>query len=963
MDTKQRILIVDDNRGNLVALRNVLREVDAELVEAVSGNEALVATLHTDFAVAILDIQMPDMNGYGLAELLRGHGKTRAIPLLFITASYMDEQSIFKGCAVGAVDYIVKPYAPDVLIGKIRVFLELDQHRRGVQRRRDQLDAVVAERTAELRQRNEDLGKEIAERERAQERLSRLNRVLRAVRSVNQLIVREKRRDQLVRQACEILTRTHGFNGAWIVLTDKLPEISEAAQAGFSETAFSGLVALFQRGELPGCRCAQPEGSLVVIENAGDVCEACPLKREYEDNPRLTIGLEHDGQPYGYLGVSVPLDFVTDPEEMSLLNEIVGDVSFGLHVTKNADARRESERTLSTIFDSVTDGILLADATTHRFVTANRALCRMLGYSLEELKNLSVADIHPPEDLPRIAAEFEKQLQGEKTLALDLPVRRKDGAVFFADINSSPIELAGCPCLLGVFRDTTERKQAEEELRKLSIAVTQSPASVVITDLQGNIEYVNPKFTEITGYTLEEVRGQNPRLLKSGETSKEEYLRLWETIVSGGEWRGQFHNKRKDGTLFWERAHISPVRDTTGAITHFLGIKEDITEQKSLEDQYRQARKMEAIGQLAGGVAHDFNNILQAMVGYSDMLLDQLPEQDKTHEFAEEIARGAERAAVLTRQLLAFSRRQVLEMEDLDLNEIVQGIMKMIKRVIGENIEVNVLAGRRLGTVHADRGQMEQVLMNLSVNARDAMPEGGVLAIETENVSFDDAYCATHAWAAPGRYVLLSVTDTGCGMDPEAKEHLFEPFFTTKELGKGTGLGLATVYGIVRQHNGMIQVYSEVGSGTTFKIYLPIVERAASTVGAKVLRRPTGGTETILIAEDDPSVLKTATLILESAGYTVLTATNGREALRVFRECGQKIDLVLLDVVMPELGGRALHDELHKRDPRLRFLFSSGYSANAVHTGFILHKGIDFIQKPYARDTLLRKVQEVLDKK
>jgi signal transduction histidine kinase len=385
-------------------------------------------------------------------------------------------------------------------------------------------------------------------------------------------------------------------------------------------------------------------------------------------------------------------------------------------------------------------------------------------------------------------------------------------------------------------------------------------------------------------------------------------------------------------------------------------------ERETLEEQYRQAQKMEAVGQLAGGVAHDFNNILQAMVGYSSLLLDRLEARDETYEFAMEILRCADRASALTRQLLAFSRRQILETEDLDLNAVVHDFLKMLKRVIGEDIEVQILEGHRLGVVHADRGQIEQVLLNLCVNARDAMPEGGSLTIETENVVMDDAYCATHAWAAPGRYVLLSVADAGCGMDAKAQTRIFEPFYTTKELGKGTGLGLSTVYGIVRQHQGMIQVYSEVGKGTTFKMYLPSIERAASMVGTKIAAPIKGGTETILLAEDDEPLRKLAARILESVGYTVLLAADGEEAIELFRQRAAEVQLCVLDVVMPKLGGKAVYDTLRAQYPAVRFLFSSGYSTNAIHTGFVLNAGIELIQKPYAPDALLRKVREILDR-
>lgn len=386
----------------------------------------------------------------------------------------------------------------------------------------------------------------------------------------------------------------------------------------------------------------------------------------------------------------------------------------------------------------------------------------------------------------------------------------------------------------------------------------------------------------------------------------------------------------------------------------------NITTRKNLEQQLRQALKMEAVGQLASGVAHDFNNILQAMVGYCSMLLDLLPEHGETHELAGEIADGTDRAAALTRQLLAFSRGQVLEIEDLEINEVVRSLTKMIRRIISENIEVTVIEGG-VGIVRADRGQMEQVLLNLCINARDAMPEGGVLTIKTEKVEMDKEYCGAHVWATPGCYVLLSVSDTGCGIDAETQARIFEPFFTTKDVGQGTGLGLATVYGIVQQHQGMIQVYSEVDTGTTFKVYLPSVEHMVATAAPKAVERAKGGTETILVAEDDEGLRKLAMHIFERAGYTVLLAANGKEALDVFEKHAAEIDLCLLDVIMPKMGGKAVYDILSPKHPRLRFLFASGYSMDTIHKDFALNKDIELIQKPFPPGALLRKVREILD--
>lgn len=524
------------------------------------------------------------------------------------------------------------------------------------------------------------------------------------------------------------------------------------------------------------------------------------------------------------------------------------------------------------------------------------------------------------------------------------------------------------PAIARAVRESRERhsrlrelEAAGKGLRKLSMTVRQSPVAFVIAGPDGVIEEVNPKFTETAGLAPEEAAGRHLRQLGLGEPAAEAHEALWRTVQEGGEWRGEFQNRRKDGALYWERAFASPVRDASGAVTHYLAVKEDITEQKALEGQLRQSQKMEAIGQLAGGVAHDFNNILQVIAGYGNFLLELLPPESESGEYAREIVQGVERATGLTRQLLAFGSRQTLEMEDLDLNEVVGGMARMIRRIIGEDIEMAFSGGKGLPAVRGDRGQMEQVLLNLCVNARDAMPGGGMLTIRTENAVIDRQYCETHDWAAPGDHVLLSVADTGCGMDAGTQARIFDPFFTTKGPGEGTGLGLATVYGIVRQHQGMVQVRSEPGRGTVFEVFLPGVEGRTQAPAAPSAESVSGGTETILVAEDDKFLRTLSARILESAGYSVLKAANGREALDLFSRHSGRIDLCLLDVVMPKLGGKGVYDFLRRGHPRLRFLFTSGYSAETVQAECAAKGGVDLIQKPYGPNTLLRKVRDVLD--
>jgi signal transduction histidine kinase/ActR/RegA family two-component response regulator len=400
------------------------------------------------------------------------------------------------------------------------------------------------------------------------------------------------------------------------------------------------------------------------------------------------------------------------------------------------------------------------------------------------------------------------------------------------------------------------------------------------------------------------------------------------------------------------------------AIAQFF-IEHEKAEEKmaALQEQLRQSQKMEAIGQLAGGIAHDFNNLLTVIKGYSQLSLMELQEGDALKGNIEEIQKAAERAANLTRQLLAFSRRQMMEMKVLDLNTLMRDLDKMLHRVLGEDIGLATLLAADLGRVKADAGQMEQAILNLAVNAKDAMLDGGKLTIETANVELDGVYARAHIAVTPGRYVMLSVSDTGCGMSPEVKERIFEPFFTTKEKGKGTGLGLSTVYGIVKQSGGYVWVYSEPGQGTTFKIYLPRVEEEADALHRRVdvgdLQR---GKETVLLVEDEAPVRGLAVRVLRNQGYRVLEAANGQEALSVAGEhAGEKIHLLLTDVVMPQMGGKELTDRLKALRPEIKVVFTSGYTDNAIVRHGVLEPGTDFLQKPFSPAALAQKVREVLD--
>ncbi len=626
-------------------------------------------------------------------------------------------------------------------------------------------------------------------------------------------------------------------------------------------------------------------------------------------------------------------------------------------------AREHSVSLLRAALESTADGILVVDGQgkivtfNEQFVQlwrvpepvlASRSDQQALDFVLDQLKD--------PEGFLARVRELYARPEADSFDVLEF----KDGRVFERYSRSQRIE--GRPVgRVWSFRDVTGRKQKEAELNRLMTAIEQTPESVVITDTEGRILYVNPVFEQVTGYSRAEVIGQNPRVLKSDKQDNAFYQELWTKISAGEVWRGRFVNKKKNGTLYSEEAVIAPVRNEKGAVTHYIAIKRDITRELELEEQNRQAQKIDSIGRLAGGVAHDFNNILTTILGNAELALMQLPPDAPLRSNLESIQEGAERGANLTRQLLAFARRQVIEPRLVKLNELIVNLNKMLQRLIGEDIKLVTQDGSDLAPIKADPGQIEQVLLNLAVNARDAMPEGGTLTIRTANVTLDEDYATRHL-ITPGDYVMISVTDTGVGMTDEVKRHIFEPFFTTKEQGKGTGLGLATCFGIIQQSNGHIHCDSQAGKGTEFRIYLPPVcgkENAPADLETPAdLPR---GTETVLLAEDEPSLRRLMARVLRMQGYTILEAADGNEALSLAQANGPKIQLLVTDVIMPGLSGKMLAEWLTEVNRGVKVLFISGYINNAAVRGAMSKPGTFFLQKPFNPHDLAKKVREALD--
>jgi PAS domain S-box-containing protein len=628
---------------------------------------------------------------------------------------------------------------------------------------------------------------------------------------------------------------------------------------------------------------------------------------------------------------------------------------------RTVDALRESEARFRSLIESAPDAIFVQCE--GRIVFLNQAAVEMFGAPhADALLGTEVMDRIAPEYRKHVLDRIRTQREtGCRAPLMDQEYVRLDGTRISVETTATPIRFQNRDAHLVFPRDVTARKRAEAERERLLAAIDQSGEIVVITDTQGSIQYVNPAFERATGYGRAEVLDQNPRLLKSGKHDAAHYADLWRTIRSGQTWRGRFVNKRKDGTLYNEEASISPVRDADGRTVNFVAVKRDISEQLQLEAQLQQAQKMESVGRLAGGVAHDFNNMLSIILGNAELALGASAPESAIHADLLEIQRTALRSAELTKQLLAFARKQTVVPQVIDLNDAVATTLKMLRRLIEKNVELiwSPVAGD--ATVSIDPAQLDQILANLVVNARDAIAEIGTITIATGVTTLTPAQCTRLADAVPGHYVTLAVSDTGCGIDAATLEHIFEPFFTTKGVGEGTGLGLATVYGVVRQSRGFISVASEKGKGAAFTVYLPRQSREAEKQPSRPAEEIAGTHRgCILFVEDEGSILQMGKRTLERQGHRVITASEPLEALSWAKRYASEVDLLITDIVMPQMSGWELAKQLLALNPKVKLLFISGYASVTAPSSDLLAKGALFLTKPFSLHLLSAKVYEAL---
>jgi PAS domain S-box-containing protein len=610
-----------------------------------------------------------------------------------------------------------------------------------------------------------------------------------------------------------------------------------------------------------------------------------------------------------------------------------------------------------TMLESSLDGFWVTDLKGN-ILKVNPACIEMTGYSKEEFHSMSIRDFEVEETDDEMIKHINKIIQTGYD-CFETKHRCKNGDIIDVEISTTSLPHFGGRFYAFV-RNITQRKKTEHELQRLQFAIEQAEETIVITNLNGDIVYTNPAFQHSTGYALNEVIGQNPRILQSGKHDKRFYQNLWDTLLQGKTWSGRFINKKKNGELYTEEATICPVRDPSGVVINYVGVKRDITDELLLQEQFQQSQKMESIGNLAGGIAHDFNNMLGVILGHCDIMLLDHECLGQTKNHLDEIKNAAIRSADLTSQLLAFARKQTAQPTALRLNEVIEASYKIQKRLIGENIEIKFNLAPDAWAVHIDKTQIDQILFNMLVNARDAIDGQGKITIETSNKTYENDYLGEYSGHVEGKYVELKVTDTGCGMSEDTMSKLFDPFYTTKPEGAGTGLGLSTVFGIVKQNNGHIDVKSRLDIGSTFTILFPRYEIDAPVSQQSIEQQNMPeGNETILLVEDDEALLKVNQEILTRLGYTVHFANTPNDAINIAKN--NEIDLVLSDVIMPEMNGRELWEHIREITPKTKCLFISGYTDDVLAHHGVLDEGVNFVSKPVSFKDLSNKLRWVLD--
>jgi len=966
------ILIVEDSPTQAAQLEETLRRRGYETQTAANGSEALEIIRRARPALVLSDVRMPVMDGFRLCRAIKQDPDLCRIPVILLT-EWSSPADVLSALQAGADFHIPKPCQADFLLEKI--------------------DTILAS-GSESGRTEPETPRTVTHDGIAYQVSASPDHVLRLLLSTYEVAIQQNRELLSARKELEQTNRTLQVEIVERKSTEKAVDLERQRLYDVLETLPVYVVLLsadyhvpfanrFFRerfGESEGRRCYE------YLFNRAAPCESCEMFTVFKTAaPHHWEWIGPDGRNYDIFdypftdtdGAPLVLEMGIDITETKRAQAALAESNESLErrvaertteLRLSEAALRESLARTRAITQSAHDAIITADSAGN-IVGWNLGAESIFGYTESEAMSLSVTELIPEQFRARHLAGMRAITDGGAPRIIGKTVEltglRKGGIDFPLDLSLARWETADGWFFTAFIRDITDRLRAETVIRLESAALEAAANAIVITDREGVIEWANAAFTTFNGYRIEEVVGCRPgELLKSGKHGEAFYREMWHTIQSGSVWHGEIVNKRRDGSEYTEEMTITPLKNARREITHFIAVKQDITQRKILEEQFRQSQKMEAVGRLAGGVAHDFNNMLSVISGRSELAMLHLNPEHPVRAHLLEIEEAARRSVNLTRQLLAFARQQTLAPRLLDLNEAVTNSLRMLQRLIGENIQLAWQPAEDLWPIMMDPSQLDQILANLCVNARDAIADVGTLVITTANIVLDAAICAIHEGALPGEYVQLTVSDTGCGMDSTTLAQIFEPFFTTKAIGEGTGLGLATVYGAVRQHHGFVTVSSAPGLGTTFEIYLPRhVGEAESTPAPRPATASHGGHETILVVEDEAVVLRLTTKMLEAQGYVVLGAGSSREAVCLVKEHEGTIDLVLTDVVMPEMNGHDLVKELKVLAPHLKHLYMSGYAVNFLGDHGMIDRETSMVEKPFTMASLAAAVREALDGK
>ncbi|MFN8571726.1 MAG: PAS domain S-box protein [Gemmatimonadaceae bacterium] len=1011
MNTEQiGVLLVEDNPVDAMLLRETLATVpgvDFALTQVVRLSEGQARLRAESYDVVLLDLGLPDSTGP--ETFTRLQRSNPSVPVLVLTG-LSDEEVGLRAMQEGAQDYLLKDQLQAPLLGR-SIRYAIERHRAASQLSRSEarlagiigsaMDGIVvvdvhgavlqvnpaAERMfgdrtdSMLGQRIDAYLSTPSSPRGAWQELIRL-RPASAGNGINTAIGRRQDGTHFPVEATIAKTDVDGQSLYTLILRDvterhradellrrtkdELQAIVSASPLPIVAVDLHGVVRLWSHAaeRLFGWNEGEVLGApLPILPSAAEESYE-ELTSTTSDGARSNLlgqRLTRDGR---VLEVSISTAALRDQEGRS-----IGRVAVYVDLTEQLALRgalRASEERFALAFQANPSGNVLIRAADRRIVEVNEAFLKLIGRSRDDVVGqlataFQIAPTHAGD-----AAAWDIVSATPSRLNVDCQLTAGDGSQRYASLSAQRLDIDGEAYIMAVLQDVTERITAIESLRESEerfrqVAETIHEVFWLLDTADHHVIYVSPAYEEIWGRDVATLRTTDDWL---ASIHPDDRGRIREAMRKQllGTYDEEFRIVRPDGVVRWIRDQAFPVRNAAGEVIRLAGVAEDVTGRRHLEAQLRQTQKMESVGQLAGGVAHDFNNFLTVISGCAELLLMTGADAPDAREILDEIRRTSERAASLTRQLLSFSRQEIVEPRVIDLNSVVIDTDKMLRRLLGEDVEFHSVLSPGLLPVRIDPGQWSQVLMNLAVNARDAMPRGGQLTIETQNVSATPSGHALPGLTG-GPFVMLALTDTGVGMTPEVRTRIFEPFFTTKGLGRGTGLGLSVVHGIVTQSAGHIDVYSELGKGTTFRMYLPAAEPREESGGNVTLAAAAGGTETILIAEDELSIRTFASRALRAVGYTVILAANGAEAIHLMEQHEGDVHLLLTDVVMPIVDGRQLSEALLARHPNLRVLYTSGYTDDAVVRHGILRAEVAFLQKPYSLETLRRRVRDVLDRR